>query len=206
MKKLIPLLFLLLSPVAASANAGYYLQGEGGIVAATPRSDLSHSFIPLSGGAGGRISGGYLWGDNNFNYGLESGIFYAPHVTEEGDNYFILGTEDMKYSIVNVDLLGVLKYTFNNGIALFTKGGFAYSHQHVKVTDTTTLFNGTTTDTYDGSGSKIAPDAAIGIGYQFNPNIEMDLTANTVFISHGSASNPASPNGSLMLGLTYHFA
>lgn len=136
---------------------------------------------------------------------METGIFYAPSLTSS-DSSFGIDKEDIKVRVVNLDLLGILKYTFNNGIALFAKGGAAYTNQHLNISESVTIYNSTATQTLDTSGHKFAPEAALGIGYQFNPNLEMDLTANTVFAGNGSQNNPAATNSALMLGLTYHFA
>lgn len=45
MKKIVTLFCLLLAPVIASANAGYYVQGEGGLAVVTFNSSLATLFF-----------------------------------------------------------------------------------------------------------------------------------------------------------------
>lgn len=181
MKK-IALAILLTTPALALANPGYYIQSEVG---------PSLSSIITGGGAG--LNGGYLWGDNSLNYGIEAGM-----AGNAGMEFFC------NASSINLSLLGVLKYYFQSGFVTFAKAGLSYTDQ-------------TISDDF-GYGSisvnGVGPEAALGIGYQFNPNWEMDLTAEAATYKPFGAQDNSGSNGDnsymysggLFLGLTYHFA
>lgn len=211
MKKIIIILGIVLSIISipAVANPGFYIQGQGGFVAIIPGgSDFESDLFDLSDGGTGRLSGGYLWGDNNLNYGLETGVMIYPNA-RSSDSF--LNLFDTKYEGFNLDLLGVLKYTFNCGFNVFAKAGLAYMHQHV-TTDSInfTLFDAVNVPSVqlaDNTGNKIAPEIAAGIGYQFNPNFEINLALMSAITGSTSpvAANPVATTSSVMLGLAYHF-
>jgi hypothetical protein len=208
MKKL--LLSLAFLPVLAFANPGPYLQGElGATVITIDTSDGAvWDFFSSTSGFGGRLSAGYLWGNNNFNYGLEVGGLYYPNI--EFDEYvFGFDNEKFKYDGYDLDLLGVLKYTFNNGFDVFAKAGGDYVHQHLTV-DANVTIDGVTSPSVrilDTTGSTVAPEVALGLGWQFNPHWEADLTSSIAFVGSASLPNhPEATTSTLLLGLTYHFA
>jgi opacity protein-like surface antigen len=195
---------MLLFPLASWAVPGAYVSGEVGGVLVNSTTIFEND---SSTGFGGRAALGYLWGDNNFNYGLESGILVYPHA-EADSTVFLNGVPFLNSTLVydgyNIDLLGVVKYTFDNGFALFAKGGGAYVYQKATATVQTPL--GQTSDS--ATQSKVAPEVAGGIGYQFNPNFEADLTTSVVFAGSPSDTNSndiVCGTASAMLGLTYHF-
>lgn len=178
------------SPLAL-ATMGPYIKGEaGGVVISNNASNTFKANNPA--GGAGRISLGNLCGNKNFNYGLEAGAQFYDAKT----NFLFF---DASYKGYNLDLLGVLQYAFNSGWVLFAKGGAAYLHQKA----TFEVFDISVTKT----GSKIAPELAVGAGYQFTPNVELDLTEYTVFAGgpDRNNNNPTAMTSSLLLGLTYHF-
>jgi opacity protein-like surface antigen len=181
MKKLI-LAVMALIPTLALANPGYYIQGQVG-------PSMS---IPGIGFAGG-IGAGYLWGDNAFNYGAEINVLTYSGI---GVDIFSALTHEHG-SGTDISLLGVLKYTFPCGFITFGKAGFAISHQEQE-------FDLGYLGTQNTSSTALVPEAAIGMGYQFNPNWEMDLTAN--HNRDNTNDNTDIFRTSILLGLTYHFA
>ncbi len=68
----IVVILLGLSCAVAHADPGFYLQGEAGPVAITSDESNGGDFVLLSSdfGFGGRVSGGYLWNNNNLYYGV----------------------------------------------------------------------------------------------------------------------------------------
>jgi hypothetical protein len=193
---------------AAHADPGFYVQGEVGPVAITSDESNGGDFVLLSSdfGFGGRVSGGYLWNNDNLYYGVELGALYYPNI--DSDITFGPFEIDNKYEGVNVDLLGVLKYVFDSGFTVFAKAGGAYVYQKTANTVSATFDNVTgSLQLTNNSGSKIMPAVALGLGYQFNPNWEVDLTANGVFTGTTSSldSNPAATTTDLLVGVTYHF-
>lgn len=179
MKKLI-LALMLSIPAVALANPGAYIQGQIGFTISTPA-------IGNSGG----IGGGYLWGENAFNYGAEIDV-----LTYSGEGFQLFGNE--KGSGTDVSLLGIVKYTFQSGVVTFAKAGLAISNQ-------TETYNFPHLDHTSQSATAVLPEAALGIGYQFNPHWEVDVTQDNTFGKVMSDGNVLA-RSSLLLGLTYHFA
>ena len=180
MKKLL-LAIVILIPAVAMANPGAYIQGQVGFSASTPA-------IGNSGG----IGGGYLWGDNALNYGTE-----IDALTYSGKGYQVFANE--KGSGTDVSLLGVIKYTFQSNFVTFAKAGVAISNQ----TETYRYqYLGQTSE----SATAVLPEAALGIGYQFNPHWEVDLTQDNTFGKVMSDGRNVLARSSLLLGITYHFA
>ncbi len=109
-----------------------------------------------------------------------------------GDGFFDTATTG-----IDLSALAVARYTFNSGFLVIGKAGIAYLNQ----SDVGLSISG------------FGPKVALGIGYQFNPRWEMDLTAEaTAARVFGAASNndDGSANltysGGLFLGVTYTFA
>lgn len=189
MKKVI-LAALALVPALAFATPGAYVQAQAG----GNMVDFNVSGVNNATGFAGGIGAGYLWGDSAVNYGLEvDGLWYPDTTTTQS------GTT-LKINGYNLSLLGVLKYTdCTSGFTIFGKAGGAYVNQ-------TYSGDGLPGDT---SGNSIDPEVAAGVGYQFTPNWEVDLTGDWVF-GHSGAQTSADidpwQNGNLTLGLVYRFA
>lgn len=196
MKKLA--LALLLFPTLALAQPGTYFQGQLGGVYLVDGNHFDFLFGPT--GATGRASVGHLWGNTNVNYGVEAGLAYFSHASS---TISIFGDNTLSYSGYTSDILGVLKYNFDNGFNIFGKAGLAYlsqsSNQTGSVMGTIVYQNAT-------SGNKVGPEFAIGAGYQFTPNWEMNLTESTVLVSGVSAGNPVATTNMFLLGLAYHLS
>lgn len=183
MKKVI-LAALAFAPALALATPGAYVQLQGGYNLTDANSSFNNSsFDGFAGGA----NIGYLWGDSSMNYGLEAtGLWYPNSTTSNNGN-------NLKINGYNAGILAVLKYTdCTSGFDIFGKLGAVYVNQ--KFTNSTT--------TYSTTNNQVAPEADIGVGYQFNPNWELDLTGNYVWTNNTTANN----NANLLLGLTYRFA
>ncbi len=194
-------LAILLLPSIALAQSGNYVQGQVGGVYLVNGTQFG-IYGPT--GTAWRASGGHLWGDNNFNYGIEAGLGYFPHATMEEDIFFIKDTLD--YSGYSADLLGVLKYTFNSGFDLFGKAGLAYLNQKSTAKSSLNSYGMDIYARHSMDGSKIGPELAIGLGYQFTPAWEASLTESTVFISNKiSQNNAVATTNTLLFGLSYHF-
>jgi len=185
MKKVI-IAALALVPALAFATPGAYVQvGAGGNWV-----DSATSNVDSLTGWSGQVGAGYLWGDNTVNYGLEADYTFYPDSTTSGTGY------DVKVNGYNISLLGVLKYTdCTSGFVAFAKAGAAYVDQ--KATLTVTGFGSAS-----ATDNKIAPEGALGVGYQFNPNWEVDLTGNYVYTNNTDVAN----NANAIVSVAYHFA
>lgn len=183
MKKVI-LAALALVPALALATPGAYVQVQGGGNWVDSNSSFNNSSFT---GYSGVVDAGYLWGADTVNYGLEVDGTWYPNSTASSN-----GT-NLKVNGYNVGLLGVLKYTScTTGLVGFGKLGVDYVNQKI---------SGYGTRNFSNTKDQAAPEADLGVGYQFNPNWEMDLTGNYVYTNNNTANN----NGNLLLGLTYRF-
>jgi len=186
-------LFSLLIPTASfaiSSTPGAYIQGSIGETAIFELPILSGG-TPTT--LSGRLAAGYLWGCDNFNYGVEVGGTYYPDAKDSIENLL-----DYKVDGYNIDVLGVLKYNFDSGINLFAKAGAAYVNQKLELS---VPYVGLASKT----DSRFAPEVAIGVGYQLNDNFDLNLTVNGVFAGAAGNDNIATTNGSAMIGVTYRF-
>src|SRR5205085_7629661 len=97
----------------AYASQGAYIQAQGGIGGMDTKkysaNDNPYSSISLRDGVSYRISGGYLWSqDNTFSYGAEIGYAGYPKNIYKSD--WLSAKET--YSGHYYDVLGVGKYNF----------------------------------------------------------------------------------------------
>ena len=203
MKKLIFCAAALLLPSLAMATPGTYMTGQAGVNDIYPNGSGTTDLV----GAAWGVGLGYLWGDNSVNYGLElDGLTYPDSTANQ--TVFVPGegnfSADAKINGYNVSLLAVLKYTdCDSGWDVFVKAGGAYVNQDISLSIPSIDNNVAGTV----STNEIAPEAAVGVGYMFNPNIEVNLTADAVFADSGNNFNDKPiQNGNLLLGLTYHIA
>lgn len=207
MKKSLLLALAMLTPVAAFAAAGSpgaYVQGVVGGNAVFGDDNYSFNRANTLTGYSFGAAAGYLWGCSNLNYGVEVGALSYPDSTTSY-NYGLGGIQsiDGKTDGYNIDLLGVLKYTFDSGFNVFAKAGVAYVNQ--KATADYKIA-GVKVSSVSRTDDKYAPEVALGAGYQFNQNWEVNLTANTVFAGESSLNDAVSRTGNVLLGVTYHFA
>jgi hypothetical protein len=197
MKKLV-LGLLVLTPAFAFAVPGPYATVQAGVNTVNVSNASQTSTVGFAGGA----AAGYLWGDNTWNYGLEAdGVVYPNSNSSKRISPSPVDSQT-SYDGYNLSLLGVLKYTCcKTGLTAFVKGGGAYVDQQL-------TYN---SSTYHAQNT-FAPEAAIGVGYMFSPNLEVDLTADRVFAEDQSTANfnagnyKVVENDNYLLGLTYHFA
>jgi outer membrane immunogenic protein len=198
----------LLAPAASFAlsTPGAYVQGAIGGTAIFTQNDYSFSSDVTPTTLSGQLAAGYLWGCDSLNYGLELGYLYYPSakinldVVDANGNNVNVGY--LKIDGTNLDLLGVLKYNFDNGFNVFAKAGAAYVDQKIKVKiPVAGIINASVTD------HKVAPEVALGVGYQFDQNWGINFTVNTVFAGHiGDDNKAVSKNGSALVGVSYRFA
>lgn len=215
MKKLV-LCLLALTPAFAFAAPGPYASVEAGVNWVVPDANWTGGPSNVSQndatGIAGGAAAGYLWGNNTINYGLEVDALSYPdsNGSSQTVNGFPYGT---KYDGYNLSLLGVLKYTScSTGITAFVKGGAAYVDQQVSITGLHGNTINSTSNTND-----FAPEAAVGVGYMLNPNLEVDVIADEVFAGSQKDINVASlaniqgaktqtaENRNFLAALTYHF-
>jgi outer membrane immunogenic protein len=204
LKKLICLLLTCI-PVAALATPGAYVQGEAGTALVNMPSSISilpglgYQVVPT-----GRLSLGYLWGDNHFNYGLESGLQFYNASADSQTTFFGTYKEHDSLNGYNLDLLGVLKYTFDCGFNVFGKAGAAYVYQRW---DRTITLNGARIDSLSTSKNSgvVSPELAMGIGYQFTPHWGMTFTTDVITDSPKSQRIGPRAITSALLGISYSF-
>jgi len=193
MKKVL-LSVLAFLPCAAMAAPGAYVSAGAGLNI----TDSEVSYVNDFTGAVGNVAVGYLWGDNTLDYGLELGGTYYPDSTSQASGV------KFKMDGYNVSLLGVLKYITCSGFDVFGKVGGAYVDQKLTATIPGIGSASVTGDTF-------APEVALGVGYMFNQNVEMDLTDDMVFAQNGTNSgsfgNPQpNNNANLILSVAYNFS
>ena len=200
MKKLV-LGLLVLTPAFAFAVPGPYATVQAGVNTVNVSNAAQKSTVGFAGGA----AAGYLWGDNTWNYGLEADAVVYPN-SNSSKRYLTNSDTQSQYDGYNLSLLAVLKYTCcKTGFTAFVKGGGAYVDQQLTLTSNNNSFSFHAQNTF-------APEAAVGVGYMFSPNLEADFTYDHVFADKQSLANLQAgnvkvvENDNYLLGLTYHFA
>jgi len=203
------------SLVSANNSGAYFGIGAGFGGMNTPK--LSSADKALGNGSysehlrgfAARPYAGYLWANNNWRYGVEAGYLYYPenkYTWDAGTN-----KSTLKYNGYAIDLLGVGKYVFDNGFNVFAKAGAAYTYQKTKFTNNM----GTALGSFSKSETKVLPELAGGVGYDFNQNFGMDVTLAHLFGNNPKNLSKATQKSDLtrvadvntiMLGFTYHFA
>jgi len=176
-------LLLLFFPMLALSTPGPYIKVEGG------KLDSVSFFFGGVSGYGGRVATGYLWGQYKFNYGLESGFMLYPHLSGN-DSFFGFFSVPKTLSGYNVDLAAIIKYKFDSNFLVLAKAGAVYANQQ-----STISYYYTKCQT---KHSSIAPEIALGIGYQLSPKTEISLTASLSASSHSTDAISA-----LLLGVSY---
>ena len=207
LKSLISLALLAPAAAFAMSTPGAYVQGAIGGTAVFTQNDFSFNSDSTPTTLSGQLAAGYLWGCDNLNYGLELGLLYYPSAKinipvidiHSGEQVSSIG---VKFDGTNIDLLGVLKYNFDNGFNVFAKAGAAYVDQ--KATLDAPVLGVVRLSQTD---HKVAPEVALGVGYQFDQNWGINFTVNTVFAGRfGDDQKVVSKNGSALFGVSYRFA
>lgn len=153
-----------------------------------------------------RLSAGYLFGDQ-MSYGVEFG--YANY----GDNTDTVPGLELKHKGSYFDLLAVAKYNFNNsqsgeGAYVVGKAGVARLSQKTTgtIADKSQVFI---------DENKFKPEVAVGVGYNFNKNLGLDVSFHHVFADGKTSYYAPSKDlvdkkmadvNLLMVGLNYNFS
>lgn len=156
----------------------------------------------------GRIFGGYLWSQDALSYGAELGFAMYPDNTYKlEDNQSGPTKYNYKYEGYNIDLLGVVKYVVANNLNVFGKAGVAYASQKFSLK--------TESSSMDKTEYEFLPEVAVGVGYDINQNVAIDLTYSHIFGKSPKEYSDATdlPKDlykdvasvdALMLGINYH--
>lgn len=211
--------FLSLTSVSSYAAPGAYLQAQGGIggMNTTYHTTTSADYydeVSIDRGLAYRLSTGYLWGQNNFNYGLEAGYSGYPqnkYTEGNGNKYTEVNGTVETYNGNYIDLLGVAKYNFSgsdHGFFVTGKAGMAYLTQKFEA-DFPAYLN---TPAYKKTVTGYKPEVAVGTGYNFSQKVSMDLSYQHVFASEADPAGNTEEDvtklssvNTLLLGLTFHF-
>ncbi|OOY83917.1 hypothetical protein BOW14_12755 [Solemya velum gill symbiont] len=151
-----------------------------------------------------RVSGGYLFNiTNNLKIGPELGYFGYPKDKYTHPNF----TFELKgYS---VDLLANARYTFNNMLYGFVKGGFAYTQQKLTMSNPANP-----NQNLSNTKSKLLPALEVGLGYKINQNMSLDASYHRVFgdadVLNGGNLNSLNdakigPVSAWLVGFNYNF-
>jgi outer membrane immunogenic protein len=164
-------------------------------------------------GFAARVYGGYLWAlpqVQNLQLGAELGYNYYPK--NKYSLSTVNGTDSWNYKGYNIDLLGVAKYNFGtSGFNALGKIGPAYVHQ--KSTFTRGLM--VIPANLGGSKNQVKLEGALGVGYDINQNVDVNVIYAHVFGSKpGHVSdvgitragmNKVASVDTVLLTVAYHF-
>jgi len=157
---------------------------------------------------------GYLWAIpqvQNLQLGAELGGNY--YQKNKYDLIAIRGHDKWKYEGFNVDLLGIAKYNFGDtGFNALVKAGSAYVSQKMSVHETNL---GAVSPTWAGSKGQFKAEAAAGLGYDINQNVDVNVIYAHIFgnkpghVSDANVSqatmNKVASVDTLLLTFAYHF-
>ena len=165
--------------LAQGAQTGLVLGANAGAASTQnyDSSDINSDITKTQGGAITGVSIGYdLALNNNISLGVESGFGYGYELaTLKAD-----GADKSALNQWYIPLLVVGKYTFNNGVNFFIKGGATYVNQ--QITNIGAYFDPST----NSSNSEFLPTIAAGAGYKFNNGINIGGQLGYLF---GSTAN-----------------
>lgn len=151
-----------------------------------------------------RVSGGYLFNiTHNFKIGPELGYFGYPKDTYTHPNV----TFELKgYS---VDLFANARYTFDNRLYGFVKGGIAYTQQKLTMSNPVSP-----NQNLSNTQSKFLPALEVGLGYKINQNMSLDTSYHRVFgdadvLNDGNLNSLSDakigPVSAWLIGFNYNF-
>jgi hypothetical protein len=150
--------------------------------------------------ATGRLNMGYEWDmAPKFKLAVEAGI---NGFQDHEQDATVVSADDtlVRYHRFSVDVLGVLDYFVVPCVDLFVKAGPVYIHQeasaeHDSLGDVS----------FDDNG--LSGKAVIGVGYSFNPKLNVNLSLSHEFErDNGYDDIDSFPSASsLMLGVKYNF-
>ncbi len=190
---------LIFLSTTASAQMMPYVGFDAGLI--TLSSGAQYMFNPLVNldGWNGRLFAGSLWGPlQGFQYGVEFDGMSFSHAT------FSMFGFTTAYRGYSLSVLGIGKYVFGSGFFLLGKGGVAYLYEK---NNNTFTWGSVTYPISNADGSRTAPEVAIGTGYQFTKNFEVDLTADSIFAGrpYANSTNPVAQTNTANIGFSYHF-
>ncbi|MBN1684908.1 MAG: outer membrane beta-barrel protein [Gammaproteobacteria bacterium] len=167
-------------------------------------------------GAAARLFAGYLWGNNRLQYGAEIGVARYPNniykimiIAPEEEEPIQVNLKLTYQDYDNIDLLGVVRYTFPFKMNLFAKAGAAYVTQKAKATgfveEEKDKIEIPVTDSYTEHRELLK--AAVGIGCNMIKNLEVHLTYSHIFGATLKVGNPdvVANVDALMAGATWYF-
>lgn len=216
-------LILISAPLFSANNhygaRGSYLQVQGGggglLTLHYPQNLEPYDQVRRQNGLAYRFSAGYLFLQNQLNYGVELGYLGYPKNTYSFSFLPIEASGVQTYQSQAVDLLGILRLTLHSKgshtLYLFTKAGVTYLTQtyNGRSAALNTLFIG------HKSVSQLRPAIAVGLGYLINEHLDLNLSYHYLFagradpladtVVNQAALAQLTSVEALMIGAAYHF-
>jgi len=144
-----------------SGQLGSYGYGDNNVFENTFDNEDGH-------GVTGRLAAGYRWDISEIlKIGVEAGINGYQNKNIDA------GLIDVSLKRFSTDALGVLTVYPTSKFNLFAKGGAAYVRQKLSVSGSMFRLN--------VREDNIVPKAAVGVGYDICPNINVNLSLNHEF-------------------------
>jgi opacity protein-like surface antigen len=188
--------------LSSQVFAGLYVQGQVGAAGIGGNNNFFDNIFDneFDLKATGRISAGYLWHANPcLKVGLETGFQGYSNLTIEDSDDFL--SASYKYKRSTFDVLGVLDYSANSKINLFAKAGPAYVMQKETISFADNYYNYSFTD----SSNVVVPKAAVGVGYNINPALNVNLSFNHEF-KKDSDNKFAGSESSILAGVVFKYS
>lgn len=193
--------------IPAFAKGNFYVSMQGGIGGMDTEQvvldGMPYMSYSLRNGNSWRPAIGYLFDlSNGANLGVELG--YATYANNE---YELINGATQTFHGHYIDLLGIGKLHFNStndGFYTELKAGAAFVTQQFDGENTTGLY--VQNNTYGA-----APEIGIGLGYDFEQPIGIDLTVNRVFANQASPQDAMANSDqiasvtTIIAGATFHF-
>jgi hypothetical protein len=156
------------SGVSFAATPGFYVQGTVGQSDTNPPSAPAGYSIDGKGFAG-RLAAGYQFDQY---WGAELGwTAFAKTSFRLPDD---LGTVNGKYTQNAFDLMGKASYSFDNGFGVFGKAGIGYIRR-----SSSSSISGIGSESETSNVTR--PTAAVGVRYDFNQNVGVDMSFQRYF-------------------------
>ncbi|MGJ3495412.1 outer membrane protein A [Piscirickettsia salmonis] len=182
-------------PLSMPAGHSIYVEGALGYVNQQDLPDLALVSRDDK-NIGGRVAVGYMYDiDPMWGIGAELGWGYY------GKTEYSFGGESFNVKSTAWDISAVGTWHINPQFDLFAKAGMAYEDLNGSLT-----LNG---QTISGDNEEWKPLLAIGAGYNFTPNFQVNLTYTHIFGDDLSSNNIGDSDvatiNSVLLGLRYTF-
>lgn len=184
--------------LSSQVYAGLYVIGQIGAYGASDTNSISGNLFDNDDNAlraaTGRIGAGYLWNaERCLKLGLEAGFQGYQNQDIQVDPYF-----NYKYQRSSFDFMAVADFTPNSKIDIFAKVGPAFVMQKHN-------FYVPYYYAYSESENVTVPKAVVGIGYNVNEAINLNLSLNHEFKKTNSVDHYAPSATSVMAGLTFRY-